>query len=77
MASINDTLDYLLKAVVTDSSSIVINTQDSDGVTLFEVTAAPEIIGQIIGKEGKVIKSIRTILNLTYPNVRYSLEVKG
>jgi len=77
MTTISDTLDYLIKAVVTDNSSIVINNQESDGVLLFEVTAAPEIIGQIIGKEGKVIKSIRTILNLTYPNVRYSLEVKG
>lgn len=77
MASINDTLDYLLKAVVTDATSITINIQEVDGATLFEVSAAPEIIGQIIGKEGKVIKSIRTILNLTYPNIRYSLEVKG
>lgn len=77
MATINDTLDYLIKAVVTDSSSVVVNSQDNDGVLLFEVTAAPEIIGQIIGKEGKVIKSIRTILNLTYPSIRYSLEVKG
>jgi len=77
MTTINDTLDYLIKAVVTDNSSIVISNQESDGVILFEVTAAPEIIGQIIGKEGKVIKSIRTILNLTYPSVRYSLEVKG
>jgi len=77
MTTINDTLDYLIKAVVTDSSSVVINTQENEGVFLFEVTAAPEIIGQIIGKEGKVIKSIRTILNLTYPSIRYSLEVKG
>lgn len=77
MATINDTLDYLIKAVVTDSTSVVVNSQDNDGVILFEVTAAPEIIGQIIGKEGKVIKSIRTILNLTYPTIRYSLEVKG
>ncbi|MBI2465345.1 KH domain-containing protein [Candidatus Shapirobacteria bacterium] len=77
MSTINDTLDYLIKAVVTDPSSVVINSQDNEGVLLFEITAVPEIIGQIIGKEGKVIKSIRTILNLTYPNIRYSLEVKG
>lgn len=77
MSTIHDTLDYLIKSVVTDSSSVVVNSQDNEGVLLFEVTAAPEIIGQIIGKEGKVIKSIRTILNLTYPSIRYSLEVKG
>lgn len=61
MATINDTLDYLIKAVVTDDSSVIIESTDNEGIVTFEVTAAPEIIGQIIGKEGKVIKSIRTI----------------
>ena len=77
MNTIQDTLDYLLKAVVTDSASIIIDQKSVNEAIVFEVTAAPEIIGQIIGKEGKVIKSIRTILNLTYPDIRYSLEVRG
>lgn len=77
MATISQTLDYLLKSIVTDPSSIVVETQETEMGTVFVVTAAPEIVGQLIGKEGKVIKSLRTILNLTYPNVRYNLEVKG
>jgi len=77
MTSINDSLDYLVKAVVTDSSSIVINSREESGMIFFEITAAPEIIGQIIGKEGKIIKSIRTILNLSFPEIRYSLDIKG
>jgi predicted RNA-binding protein YlqC (UPF0109 family) len=77
MTNITDTLDYLIKAIVTDSSSIVIDSRDENGVLILEVSAAAEIIGQIIGKEGKIIKSLRTILNLSFPDVRYSLEVKG
>lgn len=77
MNTIATTLDYLVKSVVTDSSSIVINQETVDGVEVFTIEAAPEIIGQIIGKEGKIIKSIRTILNLVYPQVKYTLDIKG
>jgi uncharacterized protein len=77
MSTIQETLDYILKAIVTDSSSIQISDRQEGEVLIMEITAAPEMIGQIIGKDGKIIKSIRTILNLTYPNLKYSLDVKG
>lgn len=76
MSTITETLEYLVKAIVTDSSSIVIDSKEENGLLILEISAAPEIIGQIIGKEGKIIKSLRTILNLTFPEVRYSLEIK-
>ena len=75
--NIEQTLDYILKAIVTDSSSIKIDTNESDGLTIINVTASPEIVGQIIGRDGKIIKSIRTILNLTFPQVKYILNVTG
>ncbi len=74
--TISETLDYLVKAVVTDSSSIKIDSREEMETIIFEISAAPEIVGQIIGKEGKIIKSIRTILNLCYPNQKYSLDIK-
>ena len=77
MSTIQETLEYILKAIVTDSSSIKIDERQEGDVLVMEIVAAPEIIGQIIGKEGKIIKSIRTILNLSFPNLRYSLDVKG
>lgn len=76
MTNITDTLTYLVKAIVTDSSSIVVDSREENGVTILEVSAAPEFIGQIIGKEGKIIKSLRTILNLSFPNVHYTLDIK-
>ena len=76
MATIQESLDFIVKAIVTDSSSIQITSNEVNDVLILEISAAPEIIGQIIGKEGKIIKSIRTILNLTYPNQHYSLDIK-
>ena len=74
---IQTTLDYILKAIVSDYSSIKIETLTEDDHLILNVTADSEIIGQIIGKDGKIIKSIRTILNLTYPNTRYLLNIIG
>lgn len=75
--NIYDTLMFILQGIVTDNSSIRVEQREETGTLHLEVSADPEIIGQIIGKEGKIIKSIRTILNLSFPEVRYFLEIKG
>lgn len=74
---IQKTLEYILQAIVSDYSSIKIETITENEQLTINVTADSEIIGQIIGKDGKIIKSIRTILNLTYPNIRYTLNIIG
>lgn len=75
--TIQETLDYILQGIVSDTSSVKIDTIENEGSLTLNITADPEVIGQIIGKDGKIIKSIRTILNLTYPSVRYTLNVIG
>jgi len=76
MNTIKDTLDYIIKAIVPDSKDIIITDSEENGLITFEIDAPAEIIGKIIGKEGKIIKSIRTILNLSYPTTRFLLKIK-
>lgn len=76
MNTIKDTLDYIIKAIVSDSKDIIITNSEENGLITFEISAPSEIIGKIIGKEGKIIKSIRTILNLSYPTTRFLLKIK-
>jgi len=76
MNTIKDTLDYIIKAIVPDSKDIIITDSEKNGLITFEIDAPTEIIGKIIGKEGKIIKSIRTILNLSYPTTRFLLKIK-
>ncbi len=77
MNDIKSTAEYLIKAIVSDSDSVSIeSSEDSNGLLTLNVIAPSEIVGQIIGKEGKIIKSIRTLLNLTYPSTRYLLQIK-
>ncbi|MFA5828203.1 MAG: KH domain-containing protein [Candidatus Shapirobacteria bacterium] len=77
MAKITETLEYIVKAITPADSAITIEERDENGLLILEIVAPTELIGQIIGKEGKIIKSIRTILNLTYPNTKFTLDIRG
>jgi predicted RNA-binding protein YlqC (UPF0109 family) len=74
---IQQTLEYIVKAIVDTPDDIVIeSTVTADGITNLLVSAPESVVGQIIGKQGRIIKSIRTLLNLAYPEIRYNLEIK-
>jgi len=76
MITIKETLEYIVKAITPADTEITITEREENGILILEISAPTELIGQIIGKEGKIIKSIRTILNLTYPAIRFTLDIK-
>lgn len=77
MNTIKDTLEYIVKAIVSaEAKDVVITDSEENGLITFEISAPSEVVGKIIGKEGKIIKSIRTILNLSYPTTRFLLKIK-
>ncbi|MDD3998870.1 MAG: KH domain-containing protein [Candidatus Shapirobacteria bacterium] len=76
MTDIKEAAQYIIKAVVSDSDQVELSSRLENELTILEVSAPPEIIGQIIGKEGKIIKSIRILLNLAFPEIRYLLQIK-
>jgi len=72
--TIKETLEFILKSITKEDISVT--SQDADSIELLEISAPKEIIGQIIGKEGKIIKAIRTILGISYPTARFRIEIK-
>jgi uncharacterized protein len=76
MAEIKDTLTFIVKSIVPESKNVSIEEQKSEGVTVFEISAPSEFVGRIIGKEGKIIKSIRNIINLSFPQQRFIIKIK-
>jgi len=74
---IQQTLEYIIKAIVDTPEDIVIESVVAeDGINNLFISAPETVVGQIIGKQGRIIKSIRTLLNLAYPEVHYNLEIK-
>lgn len=76
MTDIKSATEYIIKAIVSESDNIIIETREENQLTIIEVSAPSEVVGQIIGKDGKIIKSIRTLLNLAFPEIRYLLQIK-
>lgn len=76
MTEIQDTLNFILQSIVPKDTEISIEEKQEEGITIFEISSPAEITGRIIGKEGKIIKSIRNILNLAFPQTRFILKIK-
>ncbi len=55
-------LESILKNLVENDSAISINQIEKDKLTIFEIKVAPEDMGKVIGKEGKIAKAIRNII---------------
>lgn len=59
-----DTLQHIISAIVTNPDAVVIEESEAEGITTFTVTVAKEDMGKVIGKEGKVIRSIRNVMKI-------------
>ena len=56
-------IEFIVKALVDDPSTIEVTEVVGDKVTIFELRADKADIGKIIGKKGRTAGAIRTILN--------------
>ena len=59
-----DILNYIISSLVDKPEEIEIKENEQEGVVNFNVTVAKEDMGKIIGKNGKVIKAIRTVMKI-------------
>ncbi len=58
-------LESLVKSIVENPDAVVINEEtDSSGRQLLTIAVDPSDMGRVIGKSGKVINAIRTIMRV-------------
>jgi predicted RNA-binding protein YlqC (UPF0109 family) len=55
-------VELLIKALVDDPAQVVVNETAGNSVIILEITVAPEDVGKIIGKEGRIANAIRTVV---------------
>ena len=54
---------YITKALVDNPEKVEVNEVAGEKATIIEIKVAEGDRGKIIGKEGRIIKAIRTIVN--------------
>ena len=57
-------LTHIVKSILDQGDKVVIDEKETDGVVEFTIHVPQEEIGKLIGKEGKVIRSIRTVVRI-------------
>ena len=69
-------LETIITTLVSDKNSVRINQIDGEQSVIFEVKVAENDMGKIIGKQGVIAKSIRTIMKAvaSKENKRVSIE---
>jgi len=72
-----DLVEYIAKTLVDDPSGVVVNMIEGEKSTILELKVADADIGKVIGKHGRIAKSIRTLLSAasTKTGKRVSLEI--
>jgi predicted RNA-binding protein YlqC (UPF0109 family) len=75
-----DLLTSIVAGLVQDPSAIQIveKEKDAEGLIVFELSVAAADMGRIIGKEGKIAKSIRTIMRAAAARIgeKVTVEIK-
>lgn len=57
-----ETLKIIISNLVDDKDAVEINEVDSEKSIVFEVKVAESDMGKVIGRQGRLAKSIRTVM---------------
>ena len=56
-----EVIEYIVKCLVEDKDAVKVSIEESDEETIVRVGVAEDDLGRVIGKNGKIANSIRTI----------------
>ena len=57
-----DLIEYLVKSLVDNKEAVLLTETEEDGKTVITVKVETADMGRVIGKDGRIIKSIREIV---------------
>ncbi|HEX6189357.1 MAG TPA: KH domain-containing protein [Pyrinomonadaceae bacterium] len=75
--TMRDTIEVVVKALVDDSDAVDVREIDRNGTTRIEVRVAPPDMGKVIGKQGRTVRALRSLVYAAglKQNRRYVLDV--
>jgi len=57
-----DLVEYLAKALVENPEAVTVGETGDEHHSVLELRVAPEDMGKVIGKQGRIAKAIRTVV---------------
>ena len=62
-----DLLVYIVKSIVEDTEAVNVTEVENENAIVYKITVAEDDIGRIIGKQGRIAQSIRSIAKAATP----------
>ena len=71
-------LEFIAKSLVSDINAVSVNEtgNDENGVMIIELCVAPEDMGKVIGRQGRIAKAIRTVIKAAALNENKKVRVE-
>jgi uncharacterized protein len=58
----SDLLAYLARQLVDRPDEVRVETSERDGVRVLELRVAPDDVGKVIGRQGRIARALRTVI---------------
>ena len=67
----------IAKSLVENPEAVEVSEEQSNGTTVVQLKVAPDDMGKVIGKQGRIAKAIRTVVKAaaTKTNIRVVVEI--
>ena len=69
-------LTYIARNLVEKPDEVSVNEIDCDGEIVLELRVAPEDMGKVIGRHGRIAKALRTIMKAAATSVDQKVTVE-
>ncbi|MBE6657254.1 MAG: KH domain-containing protein [Ruminococcaceae bacterium] len=72
----NTVLSDMVKAIVDDPAAVSVSESEVNGELILELTVAPDDMGKVIGKHGRIAKALRMVMKAAAASVDRKVVVK-
>ena len=57
-----DLLEWLARRLVDDPDAVRVETEEREDAIVFRLHVAPDDVGKVIGRQGRVVRALRTVV---------------
>jgi len=76
MVNLNTVLSDMVKAIVDDPAAVSVVESEVNGELVLELVVAPDDMGKVIGKHGRIAKALRMVMKAAAASVDRKVVVK-
>ncbi len=76
MVNLNTVLSDMVKAIVDNPAAVSVAESEVGGELILELTVAPDDMGKVIGKHGRIAKALRMVMKAAAASVDRKVVVK-